>query len=233
LVLEHLNKKMKKITMNCRIMALTALALTLLFGCSGVKSAKESAKKIETVTIGSQVWMKKNLDVDHYRNGDPIPQVTDPAQWENLKTGAWSYYNNDPAMGATYGKFYNWYAVNDPRGLAPAGWHVASDAEWETLALYIGGKETAGDKLRETGTTHWQNPNSGATDKVGFSGLPGGWRNSYGGYFDSIGSNGTWWTSTNDNDSYAWGWYLLYNYKYVGRSHYVKPFGFSVRCVKD
>jgi hypothetical protein len=88
---------------------------------------------IATTTICDQTWMVKNLDVDHYRNGDPIPQVTDPAAWAALTTGAWCYYYNDPAIGAIYGKLYNWYAVNDPRGLAPVGWHIPTEPEWITL----------------------------------------------------------------------------------------------------
>lgn len=92
----------------------------------------------ETVTIGTQEWKLKNLDVTHYRNGDPIPQVTDPTQWANLTTGAWCYYNNDSTNGTIYGKLYNWYAVNDPRGLAPIGYHIASDQEWATLFTFLG-----------------------------------------------------------------------------------------------
>ena len=85
----------------------------------------------QPLTIGSQVWMLKNLNVDHYRNGNPITQITDSAKWANLTTGAWCYYNNDPANGTTYGKLYNWYPVNDPRGLAPLGLHVPTDDEWK------------------------------------------------------------------------------------------------------
>ena len=92
---------------------------------------------IPSITICNQVWMLKNLDVSTYRNGDPIPQVTDPTTWVGLTTGAWCYYNNDPANGAIYGKLYNWYAVNDPRGLAPTGWHVPSDAEWTELSTCL------------------------------------------------------------------------------------------------
>ena len=90
------------------------------------------------VTICNQYWMPKNLDVDHYRNGDPIPQVTDPEVWGTLTTGAWCYYNNDPANGAVYGKLYNWYAVNDPRGLAPAGWHIPTEAEMIVMSDCLG-----------------------------------------------------------------------------------------------
>jgi len=117
--------------------------------------------------------MCKNLDVDHYRNGDPIPEVQDSAQWVNLKTGAWCYYNNSDSLGKIYGKFYNWYAVNDPRRLAPIGYHVPSDAEWTVLSTFLGGNKGSGGKMKETDTTHWSSPNKGATNSSGFTALPG------------------------------------------------------------
>ena len=89
---------------------------------------------VHAVRIGTQVWKIKNLNVSNYRNGDLIPQVKNPAKWATLTTGAWCWYNNDSANGAVYGKLYNWYAVTDPRGLAPEGWHVPSDADWDTLS---------------------------------------------------------------------------------------------------
>jgi len=100
-----------------------------------------------TVVIGSQLWMAENLNVSHYRNGDSIPEVTDPEQWAKLTTGAWCYYNNDPEMGVIYGKLYNWYAVNDPRGLAPNGWHIPNDNERNTMINFLGGGFSAECKL--------------------------------------------------------------------------------------
>jgi len=188
-----------------------------------------------SVTIGSQVWMDKNLDVATYRNGDPIPQVTDAATWAGLTTGAWCWYNNDPAMGAIYGKLYNWYAVNDPRGLAPAGWHVPSDAEWTTLTTYLGGDAVAGGKMKEGGYTHWSSPNAGADNSSGFTALPGGYRGINHGSFDGMGSFGHWWSSTEYSASGAWyrilGYYYAEVYRYYG--NFGKSFGFSVRCVRD
>ena len=128
---------------------------------------------IPTVTICDQVWMAKNLDVTTYRNGDVISQVTDPTAWNALTTGAWCYYNNDPANGTIYGKLYNWYAVNDPRGLAPTGWHIPTEGELIALSDCLGGQEVAGGKLKETGTAHWLSPNI-ATNETGFTALPGG-----------------------------------------------------------
>lgn len=195
------------------------------------------------IQIGDQIWMCKNLDVDHYRNGDSIPQVTDPVEWTSLKTGAWCYYNNNPAMGAIYGKLYNWYAVNDPRGLAPAGWHIATDEEWKELEMYLGMSRSDADntgsrgtdqggKLKEVGTRHWKAPNKGATDEIGFSALPGGWRNNNG-KFCYLKEDGAWWTSSENNADYVWGRYLYKDDARVIRYYYNKNNGFSVRCVKD
>lgn len=186
----------------------------------------------EAVTIGTQVWKTKNLDVEQYRNGDTIPQVKDSTQWANLKTGAWCYYNNDAATGAIYGKLYNWHSVNDARGLAPAGWHVASSAEWSTLIRYVGGGSVAGGKLKEAGTTHWSSPNTSASNENGFSALPGGSRGSSASYL-GIGTDGIWWTSTESVSTSAMSTYLMYNYAIVLSHAGYKEFGFSVRCVKD
>jgi uncharacterized protein (TIGR02145 family) len=183
------------------------------------------------VTICSQIWMTKNLDVTTYRNGDPILQVTDNYQWNGLTTGAWCYYNNDPANGAIYGKLYNWYAVNDPRGLAPQGWHIPSDAEWTTLTTCLGGEIVAGSAMKEVGATHWGTANTGATNSSGFAGLPGGVRGSV---FGNIGNYGNWWSSTESNTLNAWGRSLSAAYGMVARYMYNnKKAGFSVRCLRD
>ena len=123
-------------------------------------------------SIGTQIWMTRNLTVSQYRNGDIIPEVTDPAAWAALTTGAWCYYNNDPANGPIYGKLYNWYAVNDSRGLAPNGYHIPTTTEWTTLTNTLGGLSLAGGDLKEAGITHWSDPNTGATNNSGFTGLP-------------------------------------------------------------
>ena len=152
-----------------------------------------------TVKICNQIWTAKNLNVSHYRNGDIIPQITDTAQWASLTTGAWCWYNNDSATyGTTYGKLYNWYAVNDSRGLAPEGWHVPSDGEWTILETCLGGAAIAGGKLKERDTIHWINPNTGASDSIGFIGLPGGGCTTDG-RFLQIGTNTHWWSSTSSN----------------------------------
>jgi uncharacterized protein (TIGR02145 family) len=106
----------------------------------------------QTVTIGAQVWMAENLKVTHYRNGDPIPNVTDTAAWEGLSTGAYCEYDNDINNVATYGRLYNWYAVDDSRGLAPEGWHVPSDDEWKQLEMYLGMSQSEADDYGWRGT---------------------------------------------------------------------------------
>ncbi len=149
-----------------------------------------------------------------------------------LKTGAWCYYNNNTANGRTYGKLYNWYAVNDPRGLATAGWHVASDAEWSTMIEYLGGINLAGSKLKETGTVHWVSPNTGATDERLFTTLPGGYSYYTGGHF-LMGSLGYWWTSTESDISNGSSVSIGYDAPSINRNNYTKRYGFSVRCVRD
>jgi len=188
-----------------------------------------------SVSICCQRWMTKNLDVVTYRNGDTIPQVTDDEEWFALTTGAYCYYNNDSATyAATYGKLYNWYAVNDPRGLAPEGWYIPTDFEWTTLSSCLGGDAVAGGPLKETGTTHWNIPNIGANNFSGFNGLPGGRRNNSGAFY-SIGERGMWWTSSDGGDpEFAWN-RIIYNAGgHVERDGSArKGFGMSIRCIKD
>ena len=184
------------------------------------------------VTIGAQDWLVENLKVTHYRNGDPIPNISDNMQWENLTAGAYCNYDNAQSNSTTYGRLYNWHAINDSRNIAPTGWHVSSDAEWTVLTTYLGGEAIAGSKLKETGTTHWLAPNSEATNETGFTGLPGGGR-SYNGTFDYIAWGGAWWTSTPENDYDAWIRYLDHGSFDVWRYVDGKLYGRSVRCVKD
>lgn len=185
------------------------------------------------VWICCNPWMTKNLDVSTYRNGDPIPQVTDPAAWAALTTGAYCYYNNDSATyAAVYGKLYNWYAVNDPRGLAPEGWHIPTDFEWTTLGNCLGGDGLAGGPMKEIGTTHWTTPNTGATNLSGFTALPGGYRYSYG-VFTNIGLWGAWWSSTLYDSVSARYSYTENNTDNLTRTWTNKKIGFSVRCLRD
>lgn len=192
----------------------------------------------QTVTICNQVWTKTNLNVSKYRNGDVIPQVTDPTQWRSLTTGAWCYYNNDSANGPIYGKLYNWYAINDSRGLAPTGYHIASVNEWDALSTCLGGNTISGGKMKETGTTHWRSPNTDATNFSGFTGLPGGDRTPnqvFSFDFYGIGELGSWWTTNESNSTNGLVTGLTYNGGNFrpGWFYDSKNSGNSVRCVKD
>ena len=185
----------------------------------------------KTVTIGTQTWMAENLKVTKYNDGIAIPNVTDNTAWRELTTGALCDYDNTPSNSETYGKLYNWHAVNTGK-LCPTGWHVPSDAEWTELTDYLGGTSDAGGKLKETGTTHWNSPNTGATNETGFTALPGGYRYSSG-TFRYVGDYGLWWSATESNASNAWSRSVGYSYSYVGRVSRDKELGFSVRCLRD
>jgi uncharacterized protein (TIGR02145 family) len=187
------------------------------------------------ITIGTQTWSGCNLNVDTYQNGDIIPEVQDPVIWASLTTGAWCHYNNDPANEAIYGKLYNWYAVNDPRGLAPQGWHIPSDNEFTTLANYLGGATYAGGKMKEEGLCHWNSPNTRATNESGFTGLPGGARIYNTGGFSYLKNFGFFWTSTEATEYFtdtAFFYWLLVGAAYLDRSYVSKVTGNSVRLIK-
>ncbi|MFA6569869.1 MAG: fibrobacter succinogenes major paralogous domain-containing protein [Bacteroidota bacterium] len=219
------------------------ILLFLLLQCCNDKTTNPLRNSYQSVTIGTQVWMLKNLDVDHYRNGDIIPEVKDPTEWSNLSTGAWSYCNEDSVTDSIYGKFYNWYAVNDPRGLAPEGWHIPSDEEWKTLEIYLGMSQSEADKegsrgtneggkLKEAGTVHWKYPNIGATNETGFTALPGGFHYPNGNHYN-IGIYFQCWTSTEHSATFSWFRNLAYGYSNIFRAYDHKENGFSVRCIKN
>ena len=190
----------------------------------------------KTVKIGAQWWMAENLKVTHYQNGDSIPNVTDNTQWTNLTTGAYCNFDNDTTNVSIYGRLYNWYAVADSRNIAPEGWHVPSEAEWHILVDYLGGDAVAGGKLKATGTIEggdglWHEPNVGATNESGFTGLPGGYREPSGTFY-AIGYGAYFWSSTVSDSDRAWSRFLRYN----GSDAYRfddKYYGYSVRLVRD
>lgn len=235
---------------------MTAMMVTL-FGCRGsavsstspedtssgseeVLTSEEASGSNESsaskeVTIGKHVWMTENLNVDKFRNGDPIPQAKTAEEWAKAaKNGepAWCYYDNDPANGEKYGKLYNFYAVNDPRGLSPGGWHIPSDAEWLETINHLGGENEAGIKMKDT--SGWFE-NGNGTDQSGFKGFPSGVRGDNGD-FTSLGKNGFWWSSTEtekQNKKIVWIFYLDYSFKWVIKEVALKGSGLAVRCVKD
>jgi uncharacterized protein (TIGR02145 family) len=180
----------------------------------------------------NQIWAEKNLDISIFRNGDIIPQAITADEWEEAGVKckpAWSYYDNDPLNDAKYGKLYNWYAVIDPRGLAPSGWHIPTDNEWTRYINSIGGKEVAGKKMK---CSHGWNDRCHGDNSSGFSGMPGGFR-AYNGKFLNLGDFGYWWSSTEYNSFSSWYRILYCSYDFIYRDFYFKGYGMSVRCLMD
>lgn len=233
---------MKKTILTICIIAATAM---LWSSCGGgatnesSSSNEPSSNKVtineassNEVTIGTQVWMTSNLNIEKFRNGDPIPQVKTAAEWRKAGENhqpAWCYYANDSNNGEKYGKLYNWYAVNDKRGLAPKGYHVPSDEEWTTLTDYLGGEDKAGAKMKSK--NGWAVDGNG-TNSSGWSGLPGGFR-SYKGTFYDIDRNGYWWSSSDHYTRNAWYRHLDYDFGKVRTNWNPTAYGYSVRCLRD
>ena len=197
----------------------------------------------QTVTIGTQTWMVENLKTTHYNDGTAIPLVENNLSWSNLPTAGYCWFNNDEATYKnTYGALYNWYTVNSGK-LAPTGWHVATDAEWTTLVTYVSTHFGTSVSLAKglSSTTNWSaSTNVGdigndlsLNNSSGFSALPGGYRNGSTGTFNDINVNGSWWSSTEYDTSYAWYRLMQYYHSYVYMNNYNKRYGLSVRCVKD
>jgi uncharacterized protein (TIGR02145 family) len=192
----------------------------------------QAAATVE-VLIGTQTWMKENLSVTRFRNGDPIPEAQTAKEWadaSNAKQPAWCWYEGDGGkFGKKYGVMYNWYAVNHPSGLAPEGWRVAEDEDWSQLEKFLGGNIGAAVVLKnESG---WFQGGNGSNSK-GFSALPGGMRLSLG-MFSDVERIGSWWTATEENEDRAWERSMGYGNKDVYRSYGYKGAGYSVRCVKE
>jgi uncharacterized protein (TIGR02145 family) len=189
-------------------------------------------RTVPSVKIGSQVWATENLNVDRFRNGDPIPQAKTAEEWQNAGNNqkpAWCYYNNDPQNGEIYGKLYNWYAVNDKRGLAPIGYHIPTDAEWTKLSDYLGGEALAGKKMKST--SGWAE-NGNGTNSSGFNGLPGGGRVANG-VFNYQGGFGYWWSASEAYAGSAFYRSLYFDGDGLGRNSNDNEKGFSVRCLRD
>ena len=216
-------------------MKIISLIATLIVGFSCITYA-------QTVTIGTQVWTTKNLDVATFRNGDPIPQVKTNEEWKKAgenKQPAWCYYNNDSTNGTKYGKLYNWYAVNDSRGLASEGYHIPSEAEWLVLCDYLGGQSIAGKKMKSTsGWNKYEGKKDYGTNEFGFAAMPGGGRSANGAFYD-IGVDCDWWSSTEGEDSYPYEiivakfFGLISSYDQIMSYYEHKGKGLSVRCLRD
>ena len=210
----------------------------------------------QTIQIGDQVWMKSNLMVTHYSNGEAISVVESNTAWEALTTEdkAYSWYDNSIANRDLYGGIYTWAgamngapgSTGNPglvQGVCPESWHLPSDAEWKQLEIYLGMSQADADnsgirgsaeggKLKETGSVQWTSPNTGATNESGFTALPGGFR-FYNGEFRDAGDLGVWWCSSEEGIGNAWFRSLYYDVAGVERYHLDRDFGLSVRCVKD
>jgi uncharacterized protein (TIGR02145 family) len=197
------------------------------------------------ILTNGQEWMKDNLSVSKYQNGDIIPRVFSATTWFNTTSGGYGVYGNLTSNNAKYGKLYNWYTISDTRGVCPAGWHVPNDDEWTTFINYldaaaVGGNNpnnSAGGKMKATGTFQentglWNTPNTSASNLSGFSGLPGGNRDFGGGYYN-VNVFGYWWASSEFNFTNAWGRYLANDDFAVSRDAFDKRSGFSIRCLKD
>jgi uncharacterized protein (TIGR02145 family) len=184
-----------------------------------------------TVTIGSQIWMKENLKVTHYNNGNEIPNITSNSTWTGMSTGARCYYNNDSITNANiYGALYNYYSISNS-DLCPTNWHVPTDSNWMTLFNFLGGISMAANKLMEAGTTHWLGSGSG-NNQSGFTALPGGLRQPTAGPFYYINQRGLWWSSTIDNPETTWG-VEIWDGGNILHSNYEWTTGLSVRCLCD
>lgn len=177
-------------------------------------------------------WMKENLKVTHYANGDPIDNIIDNSQWGASTSGTYCWYDNNISYKDNYGALYNYYAIKDNRQICPVGWRVSTDADlsW-SLIEPTGSTPIAGGKMKESGLTHWNSPNTGADNSSGFTGLPGGQRQTDG-TFVNIGMYGFWWSPKYDDINQSYGYKLFYNDSGINLQIYEKQSGFSVRCIK-
>ncbi len=244
------------------ILALVLIFFSILLGCSNDDNSTGSDNSIltstvtdidgniyKTVKIGNQWWMAENLKVTHYRNGNPIPNVTDIMDWIVLNTGAYCNYRNSEDNANIYGRLYNWYVINDNRNIAPEGWHVSTDEDWKQLETYLGMNQdevdsiswrgtNEGGKLKEAGTEHWSSPNTGATNTTGFTAIPSGFRYDYNytGGIDSyahLSIYALYWASSEINSDSIFRRDIYYKSSSIHRYPIRKNAGISIRCVKD
>jgi uncharacterized protein (TIGR02145 family) len=228
---------MKKITKTSFLMLFFSVLISSLVSCSKKDTTPTTVKDIDgntynIIQIGDQFWMKENLKVSKFKNGDNITEVTDNVQWSGLSTPALCFYDNDEANEDPYGLMYNWYVVKDSRGLCPTGWHVPTVDDWTELTDFLGGELVAGGKLKESGTSHWQSPNEGATNSSGFTAVPGGRRNTDGSFIQ-LGTKALFWTSTEFNSESAMRNGIENSGTEIESENGNKKYGFSVRCIKD
>lgn len=209
---------------------------SISFSTSSTSENDNTVKDIDgniykTVKINDQVWMAENLRTTKLNNGISIPLVTDKIEWTKITTPGFCWYENDEnANKNTYGALYNWYAVEN-NNVCPIGWHVPTNSDWDNLAKYLG--SSAGSKLKESGTVHWDSSNANATNITGFTALGGGYRNSSTGNFAFKGGTGLWWTSSALNTLNSSTRAMWSSNSTVGAGSYLKALGASIRCLKD
>lgn len=192
--------------------------------------ADSEGNTYKTVRIGNRVWMAENLRATRFRTGEPIALVKEDERWMYQSAAARCIYENDSARVMAYGYLYNWFAVNDARGICPLGWHVPTDAEWTQLADALGGNSTAGGKLKDIKL--WEFPNADATNSSGFTATGAGIR-LFSGHYNLMEQATGFWSSTSGNKLLAWVRYLEYGNGKMTRAYYGKSSGLSCRCVKD
>lgn len=223
---------MKKITAIFCIFTLSTIIIAeKVMAQNSVTVKDQDGNVYKTIKIGNQTWMAENLKTTKLNDGTTIPVVADKSAWNLLSTPSLCWYNNDSINKNTYGALYNGYAVNTDK-LCPAGWHVSTVAEWATLVDYLGGKNAAGGKLKEAGTTSWKSPNTGATNESKFTALPGGTRYNNGLFF-TIKTDGYWWTSSKVNALNGWYWSMNCASVVMSINYGDLTNGFSVRCVMN
>jgi uncharacterized protein (TIGR02145 family) len=242
---------MKKYKQNYMKIVLILFVLTIVpfISCPQAKSVGQVVdidnNIYNTIIIGDQVWLKENLKVTRFSNGDQVQLITDTVAWSARTTPAYCNYNNSESIAQEYGRLYNYYTVIDKRNLCPAGWHVPDDTEWETLSVFLGGTKVAGGKMKEAGTRRWRSPNVMSIDTTngdiseipvddsGFSALPSGRQ-----YHDTYAFLGEytqmWSTTQSDFDvDLVWCRYLTFSLPHLSRFTYKRHYGLSVRCLKD
>ena len=200
----------------------------------------------QTVQIGDQLWMAENLKTTHYNDGSEIPNIINNDDWSGLSTGAYGDYDNNPTNSETYGRLYNWYTVDDSRGICPDGYHIPSDDEYKQLELYLGMSESESNHIGWRGTNEgsqlaghadlWNNgdlENNSEFGTSGFSAFPAGYRTDTFGNYTGMGNWGYFWSSSENINNYSWYRILNYNYSNVFRYSDYKQRGMSIRCVAD
>jgi len=188
--------------------------------------------KYKTILIGSQCWMQENLNVSKYNNGTVIPEVLSSSSWFSLKSGGMVYYNNLSGENFVNSRLYNWYSIDNKRGICPKGWDVPTNSDWDLLISSLGGDLHAGGKMKCKGTAYWMSPNLGATNESNFNGLPGGNRNEFGD-FNNLGVSAFWWSANDYDFNNAWFYNINFNFGNIKKINYNKNFGYSVRCIKN